>query len=237
MKPKSTDIGIVLIHGAGLRSWIWDDVKLAAPTLAINLPLRDQPKETRAQLTLDDYVQDALTRIQDWHSGKVVVIAHSLGGVIGLEVAHKLGHQLAGFVGVCAAIPETNQSFVSTLPFPQKFIMPIILKLAGTQPPASAIAAGLCNDTKPELTQRVIQDFSPESRAVYTDRVEYSPLTVPTLYVHTTKDKEYGTQLQTTMAKRLPQVTIVDVSSGHMPMLSQPDALSKVLNTFVQRLS
>lgn len=236
MKPKSTDIGVVLIHGAGLRAWIWDDVKLDLPTLAISLPHRGEPKETRANLTLDDYTKDVLDQIRAWHTGKVVVVAHSLGGVIGLEVAYKLGEQLAGFVGVCAAIPETSKSFVSTLPVPQKFIMPLILRLAGTQPPASAITAGLCNDVSPELAQKVVADFSAESRAVFTEPVGYGPLAVPTMYIRTTNDKEYPATLQTAMAQRLPQVEIHDIDSGHMPMLSQPGQLSERLNTFTVSL-
>ena len=237
MKPKSTDIGVVLIHGAGLRSWIWDDVKLDLPTLAIDLPHRGEPKETRANLSLDDYALDALDQIRAWHTGRVIVVAHSLGGVIGLEVAYKLGEQLAGFVGVCAAIPETSKSFVSTLPVPQKFIMPLILRLAGTQPPASAITSGLCNDVSPELAQRVVKDFSAESRAVFTEPVGYGQLTAPTMYVRTTNDKEYPAALQTAMANRLPNVEIRDIASGHMPMLSQPSQLGEQLNAFANRLS
>lgn len=237
MKPKSTDIGVVLIHGAGLRSWIWDDVKLDLPTLAIDLPHRGEPKETRANLSLDDYAFDVLDKIRAWHTGKVLIVAHSLGGVIGLEAAYKLGDQLAGFVGVCAAIPETSKSFVSTLPIPQKFIMPLMLRLAGTQPPASAITAGLCNDVDPELTQKIIADFSAESRAVFTEPVGYSQLTVPTMYIRTTNDKEYPAALQTAMARRLPNVEIHDIASGHLPMLSQPAQLSKQLSAFTARVS
>jgi pimeloyl-ACP methyl ester carboxylesterase len=51
-----------------------------------------------------------------------------------------------------------------------------------------------------------------------------------------TEDKEFSPVLQTKMASHLPSAKIMDVRSGHMLMLSQPQALAEILNDFVDSL-
>lgn len=234
--PKTT--GILFIHGAGLGKWIWDDVasKQQVPVLSVDLLARNTPKEKLASLSLEAYVSDVMTQVAAWQVDKIIVVAHSLGGVIGLEVATKLGSRLAGFIAVCAAIPKAGHSFVSVLPFPQKIIMPLVLRFVGTKPPIAAIKAGLCNDLSEEQTAKIIGNFSPESVAAYTDKINYGAFDVPSVYIRTTNDKEYSTSLQTKLARNLPNAKIVDINTGHLPMLSKPEQLSDLISTFVRTI-
>ena len=50
-------IGIVLIHGAGLGSFIWDDLKplIKNPVLTIEFPNRGVDNKTNVNLTFNDY--------------------------------------------------------------------------------------------------------------------------------------------------------------------------------------
>ena len=45
-----------------------------------------------------------------------------------MELAARLAERVAGFVAIGAAIPKRGGSFVSSLPFPQRIIMPVLLK-------------------------------------------------------------------------------------------------------------
>ena len=237
MKSPHTT-GILFIHGAGLGGWIWNDLstKLAMPTLAVDLPARNKPKEQRAQLSLEAYASDVMNQVNAWQVDKIIVVAHSLGGVIGLEVAARLESKLAGFIAVCAATPKSGGSFISALPFPQRIIMPLVLRLAGTQPPAASIKAGLCNDLSEAQATEVIEKFTPESAGVFTDKTHYKELTVPSLYIRTTKDKEYSLSMQTKLAQNLPNAQIADVDAGHLPMLSKPGELSELIASFVRTI-
>lgn len=236
---NTSKVGVVLIHGAGFSSWIWQDVtrQLQMPFITVDLPHRGEAKESRSSLTLAEYVTAITAATETLQADKIVLVAHSLGGVLGLAATEALQDRLAGFIAVCASIPASGKSFVSALPFPQKFLMPIILRTAGTQPPESVIRSGLCNDLSAEQTQKIINTFSAESAAVFTTPIRYSPLQVPTLYIRTTNDKEYGMALQTKMANTLPHPKIIDMPSGHLPMLSHPNDVANAIQQFCETIA
>jgi pimeloyl-ACP methyl ester carboxylesterase len=232
MTKNDKQLGVAFIPGAGLEGWIWEDVAKAldVPSVAVEYPIND-----KLAFSLEDYANSALQQIDRAGFSKVVLVAHSLGGVVALRVAEKLGERLAGFVAVGAVIPKDSGSFVSALPFPQKIIMPLIIRFAGTKPPESAIRAGLCNDLSTEQANEVVKRFAPESKAVYTDRSAAVPK-VPKMYVKLTLDKEFGLALEDTLAVNLNTAEVLSIPAGHLPMLSQPKTLADALMKFIQKL-
>lgn len=140
MNPKNTssEIAIIYLSGAGLSPSIWDDVRSSVTTQGYALTY-----DRNAVKTLKDATQNILGQIQNINASKYVVLAHSLGGVLGLEVAKSLKEKLVGFVGVSATIPGPGESFVNVQPFPQNVLLPVLLKIVGTKPPVSAIRKGV----------------------------------------------------------------------------------------------
>lgn len=130
----TSNFGIVFIHGAGLNSSIWDELKteMDVPTLAIDFPNRKADEKANAKLTFDDYVNTTIGQINNWSMDNFIIVAHSLGACVGLHVANYFKNELKGFVAVGSVIPKNGKSFVSALPFPQKIILPIIIRLFGT---------------------------------------------------------------------------------------------------------
>lgn len=238
MTMKSSSIGIVFIHGAGLGSWIWKDVipEVSLPAKAIDFPKRSTSFESRKSLTLDDYTTDTINQLRDWQVEKIVLVAHSLGGIIAMKIAQALGEKLAGFISVGAAIPHYEGTFFSSLSFPQNIIMPLIIRLSGTKPTRSAIVQGLCNDLSPHQTERVVKKFIPESPHIYTDKLHAKAPRTKTLYIKLTKDKEFGKRLQNRMISHLNHPEVVTLSTGHMPMLSQPKELAAIINSFIEKI-
>ena len=130
-------IGIVFINGAGLSSSIWDDLKqkIDNPILSIDFPNRKPNDISNAKLTFDNYVNIATSEIKKWQNDNFIIVAHSIGACVGLKVAEHFKSELKGFVAMSSVIPKSGQSFVSSLPFPQKLLLPILLTLFGTKPP------------------------------------------------------------------------------------------------------
>jgi pimeloyl-ACP methyl ester carboxylesterase len=156
--------------------------------------------------------------------------------VIALKVAQEMPDRVAGFVAVSAVIPADGGSFVFAMPFPKRLILGLVLRLAGTRPPASAIRRGLCSDLTSDQADQVVSRFVPESRAVYLERSDAPSPEVPTLYVQLTEDREIPVALQARMARNLGAGQVVTIDSGHLPMLSRPDELARVLNDFTATL-
>ena len=229
--------GFLLLHGAGLGAWIWNDTAayLQLPYIAVDFPYRNGIQAQRNTLSFDDYVQATISQASNLKPHNVVVVAHSLSGVVALRVAEQLGDRLAGFVAVGAAIPRNGGSYLSSLPFPQKTFVGMVMKFAGTQPPATAIRKGLCNDVPTPLADKVVQTFAAESRAVYTTPVGVTAPDVPRQYILLTRDKEFGLALEQTMAQNLGGAK-AELDAGHLPMLSKPAELAAILNQFVAKL-
>ncbi|WP_199621822.1 alpha/beta fold hydrolase [Paenibacillus alkalitolerans] len=224
-------VGVVFIQGAGLKSEIWEQVAagINAPFLLIDYP------QNRRKLTLQDYASHIKRRLEAWEVEKFIIVAHSLGGVVALKVAGDMPERLAGFAAVGAAIPKQGGSFLSVLPFAQRMLTGVLMRIFGTKPPESAILKGLCSDVTPEQAAEVAGSFVAESIRVYTDRSEATAPNVPKLYVKLANDREMSSSLQDQMISNLAPQHVEALETGHLPMLSRPDELALALNKFLSQ--
>jgi pimeloyl-ACP methyl ester carboxylesterase len=231
MKDK---VGIIFVHGAGLGKFIWKDVQpnLNYPSLLIEFPNRNTDSKVNSKLSFEEYVVKAISDAQSFEKEKFIIVTHSIGGLIGLRITEHFKNKIIGFVGIGSTIPKNGKSFVSCLPFPQKLIVPLILKIAGTKPPIVAIKNGLCNNLNPEQTKTVIENFTAESKYLYIENSKSKIPNTKKLYIAMNNDKEFAFTVQKKMAKNLNCENIVTLNSGHLPMLSIPEKLSEVLNKF-----
>lgn len=232
-------VGIVLIHGAGFGSFIWDDLitLIKNPVLTIEFPNRGVGKKVNVNITFNDYKKSAIEQIEKWGIDNFIIVTHSIGGCVGLSLTDYFAQKVVGFVGISSALPTNGNSSFSCLPFPKNLIMPLILKLFGTKPPKKAIEQTLCNDLTSEQTSEVVNLFTAEAKLLFTTKVKYKPLDLITLYIKLTNDKAYPVQLQDKMIKNLNIKNIVALESGHLPMISKPKELSEILNNFINEIN
>ncbi|MCC5931364.1 MAG: alpha/beta hydrolase [Cyclobacteriaceae bacterium] len=229
------NIGIVLIHGAGLNSSIWVDLigKINFPCLSIDFPNKKTDERSTDKVTFDDYVNAATDQIKHWNKSHFIIVAHSIGACVGLKVASNFKNELKGFVAIGSVIPKSGNSFISSLPFPQKLIMPIILRLLGTKPTKKAIENELCNDLTTEQTFRIVNEYTPESKALYLTKINFSLPDTHRLYIKLKNDNAMPGNLQDKMAVNLNANKIIAIDSGHLPMISQAEQLAEILSDFI----
>jgi len=234
-KQLSEKIGFVFIYGAGLEGLVWRNVVegFEHPCLLAEYPQRNGDYEARRGLSLGDYVAHMKRQVDQWGTQPIVIVAHSLGGVLALKLASLLTDRLAGIVAIGAAIPKSGGSFLSALPFPQRLLMPVMLRVAGTRPPESVIRKSLCNDLSPDQADTIVKGFIPEAVRVYTDRIEVPVPDVPKLYVNLNKDQGFSSALQKKMISNFAPHTIRSMDTGHLPMISDPKGLRSILEAFV----
>ena len=195
---ENSSIGIVLIHGAGLNSALWDDLRKAvgAPSLAIDFPNRLAGDNPNRNLSFSDYVDSVAGQIEKWKHSRFIIVAHSIGACVGLELLSRFDREIVGFVAIGSVIPASGNSFVTSMPVPQRWIMPLILKLAGTKPPQNILEKELCNDLTPARTQKIVREFTPESVSLYTTKITYKIPDITRLYIKLTNDKSVSPDLQ-----------------------------------------
>ena len=234
----NNETGIVFIHGAGLNSSIWGGLKgkIKNPVLTLDFPNRKSKGTPNARLTFDDYLDTVIAEIKNRQKGDFILVAHSIGACIGLKAAGHFKKELRGFVAIGLVIPESGQSFVSSLPFPQKLLLPVLLSLFGTKPPPKSIEAELCHDLSPEMTSKVVNEFTAEAKALYTTGITFDLPDTRRLYITLTDDKSISPGLQDQMAKNFKAREVAALHSGHLPMLSRAEELAGILRGFVDKV-
>lgn len=227
--------GFVFISGAGLSPSIWDEVrtKIDAPTLAIEAPHRGD--KAALKLTFKDYVDEAMNQIEAFPAKKIVLVGHSIGGVVMMQLAQLLGKRVVGIIGVGATIPRPGESFLSCLPQPQRTVMGLIMRLAGTAVPESSIRKSLCSDLTIEQADVIVKNFTPEARSLYTTGISGAPYSGEAHYIVLTDDREFTPAFQHSMADRLNAKT-TEIHGGHLSMISHADDVAKTVVDFAAGL-
>src|SRR5215469_1301218 len=104
----------VLVHGSWQGAWSWDGVRdrlrahghrVITPTL----PGRGDVSEDRSWISHDDNVA-AVVAALDADAGEVVLVGHSLGGVVVSQVADRRPERIARLVYCAAFVLEDGES-------------------------------------------------------------------------------------------------------------------------------
>ncbi len=212
---------VLFLSGAGLPAWIWDEVRGKLPT---DSRVADRPAGADASLAA--YADAALATADGWD--RFVVVSHSVGGVVASELVARAPERVAGVMAVAASVPHEGRSFLDALPFPQRHLVGLVMRVAGTRPPAKQIRDGLAQGVAAEVADRIVADFRPESQRLYRDPV--SPRTFPEarIFVLTQQDREFSEALQRRYAATLGG-TVTELRTGHLPMLEQPAQLADLV--------
>lgn len=222
-----SDHTAIMLHGAGTGSWVWERVATAmtTPTVALDVPGRVEgatPDGCAAQLVAD---------IDAAGVNDVVLVVHSLSGVLASDLAQRLGPRLRHVVYVSAVIPSAGRSFVDAIGFPAGFVLRVLFRFnrSGLSPAESMIRGELCNDLDESDTARVVARYEAEFPGLYVTPVGRPPA-VPSTYVRLSRDKSLAPALQSKMVAHLDSPHQVEVDAGHLVMLSQPTELAAILD-------
>ncbi|WP_241895748.1 alpha/beta fold hydrolase [Jatrophihabitans sp. GAS493] len=228
-KPKPT---VVLVHGAWADSSSWDGVvgRLQSDGYEVDVfptPLRSLTDDAA-------YLRVYLTAI----SGPIVLVGHSYGGAVITDAATGNGNvkelvyidafapdegqavnQLVGATSVVANPDPTKVfSFVpATSPNPDLYVLP------------SVFVSSVAND----LPARQARVLAATQRPIAADALKTASTTpawrsIPSWYEVGTIDKVIPPEAQLAMAATAHS-HVVKVRSSHLPMISQPKAVTRTI--------
>ena len=217
---------VVFVSGAGLPAWIWDEVRAVLGGIVTS-------RDPSPAASVADHAAAALAGAPD---GRILVVAHSVGGVIAQEMVRQAPDRIRGVLGLSAAFPSVGKSFAGSMPFPQRVVLPVLLRLAGTRPPESAIRSGLAAGLPAEVADRIVADFATESRALFTDRVQ-DRKPVDFGYVSTSADRELTVAQQQAFAANVDADWRRELPTGHLPMLEDPAGVAGAIRQFAGRVA
>ncbi|MEU7829705.1 alpha/beta hydrolase [Nonomuraea sp. NPDC049129] len=218
---------ILLLSGAGLPVWIWDQVReeLAASHQTV---VAERPRHDRASLT--EYAAAALDSAP-WE--RFAVVAHSSGGTVAAELMALAPDRVGAFLAVTAVVPKPGRSFVASMPLPNRLVLSLAMRLAGTRPPDAAIRRGVASRVDTKTADRIVAEFHPESVRLYRDTPQSGGFPERRGYLSTSQDTELPIGLQQRFARNLDTSWNESLDSGHLPMLEAPDALARRIKNFL----
>lgn len=226
-QSSSTKPSIVLVHGAFADGSSWQRV--------IPLLERDGYTVTAVQNPLTSLTDDVATtkRVIDAQAGSIVVVGHSYGGSV-ITGAAADNPQVKALVYIAAYAPDADEK-ISELN--SKYAPP---------PLVSALApdsAGFLYIDRSKLHDVFAKDVSiaeanvmaatqkPISSAVFNQVVNRAAWkTIPSWYLVAQDDRSINPELERFMANRTGATT-TEIRSSHVPFLSQPGEVVKLIET------
>ncbi len=247
-KPAPSDNPmIVFVHGAFMDGNAWAPLRGAMEaagyrTTAVDLPGRPANPAEPSQMSLTVY-RDAVLAAIATQPRPVVLVGHSFGGLTISAVAEAAPDKIAALIYVAAYLPRDGQSLQALAGADRdsqtaaSFEVDPARQVASITP--AARAALFCNDCVPSDAEAAAAQMVSEPLPPLGDPVTLgaSFAAVPKIYVRTALDLVISPSQQDRMIAGSPDVQVEPIAAGHLPMVSQTQALATRLDKLVQNLS
>lgn len=239
---------VVLVHGAWMGAAAWDRVaadlrRQGFDVRAVELPGHGKDSTPAAQLTLDGYVK-AVAAALPAH-GKATVVGHSMAGMVISALAEAEPTKVSRLVYVAAYLPQSGDSLYKLSMTDKDSRVGKYWTQADPKSysPASIRAEGIaevfcqdCSDADKKwlVDTHKAEAVPPMATPVTLTAARYG--TVPRTYVHTTQDMAVSFPLQQAMlAAAGGAQTVARLDTAHAPMLTQPQALARLIAQAAQQ--
>jgi len=231
----------LLVHGAWSSSAGFEQVKeklekAGHKVVLVSLPGHGDDQTPPNTLTMDIYRDKTIEAINGVQ-GKVILVGHSMAGLVISAVAEKIPNRIDKLVYLAAILPANGQSLLDLATTDKdsylgNALMPSADKLTiGIK--QDAIVPAFCQDAPAEIQNLVLATFRAEPAIPLTNKVTLTAENfgaVPKYYIHTLKDHAVSPELQKRMVEAAPHVVKeYSLDSSHTPFLSMPDELAELL--------
>ncbi len=241
----------VLVHGAWQAPYVWDAVKATLINEGNNVTVVELPGHGSDQtpipaITLNLYantVMNAISKID----GKVILVGHSLGGMIISSVAEQMPSKIEKLVYLSAYLPTSGQSLLSLALTDQGSMLGG--EVNGTKILDVDTVHGTLDVLKSQIANVFIQDGSAQAQNLVIQNYRIEPLvpfatpvtltsanfgSVTKVYIKTLQDRVVSPGLQDRMIATGNVKTVYQLNTSHSSFLVKPDSLATLLTKIGQ---
>lgn len=231
-------MSFLLVHGGAHGAWCWEPLlpHLAAPARAVDLPGRGARPADLESLTLDDWVDALVEDVEAFGDEPIILVGHSLAGVSMPRVAERVPERIAQLVFVSCTVPGEGQSVLEVLaPDIERSSRENRERPTAAVLPEEISRQMFCSDMDEVQTRFVLDRLVPEAWQPMRAPTRLAGLRagIPAIYVKLLKDQSVPPELQDTMIRNVGEPRVVEIDAGHNVMVSQPEALARILNELV----
>ena len=234
----------VLVHGSWHGGWCWNEV---TPLLerqghhveTPDLPGRGADQTSASALTLKDYV-DRVGSVVAAQSSPVVLVGHSMGGVVITQLAEEMPDRVQALVYLAAFLPKNGQTLIELAQQDTESQLGPNLVISEDQGDhvvrPEVVREIFYHDCGDDDSARAIAHLVPESLApvmtpIHTTDQRFGR--VPRFYVTTLRDRAISPVQQRRMYTAMPCREVIAMDTGHSPFLSAPEALAAHLHAIL----
>jgi len=226
-------------HGA----WCWERLepllrRAGHRVLSVDLPGHGRRAHERARASVAAYARSVADDMSLAGIHDAILVGHSMGGVVIPKIAELVPSRIAHLVFLAAVVLPHGASMLQTqIPPPGRPLFAGLARAGGgaIQYPAVLEWARWMGDLAPG-DERVVQALgrlTPQPWRPLVDRVDmrgFHALRIPCTYIRCLRDAAVTPAKATEYAARLG-VTPIDLDTAHGSMLSNPEALAKILES------
>jgi pimeloyl-ACP methyl ester carboxylesterase len=235
----------VLVHGSFHGAWCWRHLiplleRHGHHALAPNLPGSGDDPAPLENANLDSYAT-RIASVIDGLAGRILLVGHSMGGIVSSQVAEMRPHRLAAIVYVNGLLFRSDEGLINFLnEHAHLGVEDLVLKNMKVSEdgmtatfPQEAAAEVFYNTSPPALATWAASRLQPQRMQVYHDPLVLTPRrygSVPRFYVEGLQDNAVSITYQRAMTSRMSCERVFTLDCDHSPFLSMPDALADILD-------
>lgn len=232
----------VLVHGAWQAPYVWDAVsadlvKAGNKVVVVELPGHGADSTPTYTLSIDVYRDKVIEAIAATHN-KVILVGHSMGGMVITSVAEKVPDKISKLVYIGAFLPSSGQA---------------LAELA-TSDPGSRLGASLLessdhltldvkrdslaylfiNDGSQSNKDLVLANYRAEPAIPFSNKITLTNEnfgSVKKVYIKTLQDIVISPALQDRMIASAGITSVYTINTSHSPFLAQPGEVAALLLT------
>lgn len=232
-------MNIILVHGSWHGAWCWEKIgpvlaQAGHTVFAPDLPGHGHDKTSIRTITMDSYVNCILHYLHSC-DGKVMLVGHSMAGIVISEVAERLPEKISHLVYVAGFLPQNGESLMSLakLQKPTKITAPIniVSEEQAIYLPIDAMRPFAYHQSDDNLFESLkslfcVEPFNPWIHPVKISSERFG--TVPRNYIVCEDDKAIHLSSQERMLAHT-SCQVYRLATDHSPFYSDPQGLAEIL--------
>jgi pimeloyl-ACP methyl ester carboxylesterase len=251
----------VLVHGSWQAPWVWDVVKsqleaAGQKVVVVQLPGHGSDTTNPGTITLNAYRDVVVATIRGLtgtgtkETGsttntavkKVILVGHSMAGMVISEVAESIPDQIEKLVYIGAYLPANGQSLLDLANTDGQSLLgkALIYYPATLGVPLDSVDNIFCQDGSAVVKQQLLQHYRDEPVIPFTNKATLTAGNfgkTNKFYIHTLLDHVVGPdlQLREIAAAQIPSAQVFSVNTSHSPFLSHPSEVTSLLLTIASK--
>ncbi len=231
----------VLVHGAWADESAWGFVRnqlaVKANVVVVNLPAHGIELAPANQVSLNDYVKTVTDAINQ-QPGKVILVGHSMAGIVVSQVAENIPTKIEKLIYVSAYLPQNGETLLSLSEQDKQSQVGGALEFTTDYSAATIkkemIVPAVCADCPDFMKEALIKYHKAEPAKPLGEKVTLTKKnfgSIPKYYIYTTQDNAVGYDLQKQMVKAGTMKKTYEMNTSHLSFVVKPQEFVSIVTS------